>query len=170
MKKEFFSNLVCTLYSKGALLSKATGGKFSASKELVTILKESSDVVSVEEILSNMGENDLQGVSIQDGEAVFDGFPQTDDEVEIRAQQMLEKFIRERCAKPARILAKPANDENEKFAFRIWLISLGIKGDEYKAERKVLYKRLSGSVAFRTEASHQTWLANQQKRKAAKTA
>ena len=167
MTKEFFNNLVCTLYSKGALLSKATGGKFSASKELVTILKESSDVVSVEEILSNMGENDLQGVSIQDGEAVFDGFPQTDDEVEIRAQQMLEKFVKERCAKPARILAKPANDENEKFAFRIWLISLGIKGDEYKSERKVLYKRLSGSVAFRTEASHQTWLENQQKRKRA---
>ena len=42
--------------------------------------------------------------------------------------------------------------ENEKYAFRCFLLRLGFIGDQYKAARKALLKNLEGSSAFRTPA------------------
>ena len=39
--------------------------------------------------------------------------------------------------------------DNEKYAFRCFLLRLGFIGEEYKADRKVLLRNLSGSSAFR---------------------
>lgn len=39
---------------------------------------------------------------------------------------------------------------NEKYAFRCFLLRLGFIGDEYKADRKILLKNLTGSSAFKT--------------------
>ena len=39
--------------------------------------------------------------------------------------------------------------ENKKYAFRCFLLRLGLIGDRYKETRKVLLKNLSGSAAFR---------------------
>lgn len=39
--------------------------------------------------------------------------------------------------------------ENEKYAFRCFLLRLGFIGAEYKTARKILLKNLSGSSAFR---------------------
>lgn len=41
---------------------------------------------------------------------------------------------------------------NEKYAFRCFLLRLGFIGDEYKADRKILLKNLSGSSAFKNVA------------------
>lgn len=38
---------------------------------------------------------------------------------------------------------------NEKYAFRCFLLRLGFIGNEYKAERKILLRNLSGSSAFK---------------------
>jgi hypothetical protein len=45
--------------------------------------------------------------------------------------------------------AKPINTDNEKYAFRTWLIRLGMTGNEYKSTRKLLLQNLSGNGAFR---------------------
>jgi len=50
-----------------------------------------------------------------------------------------------------RITAKPREDENEKYAFRCFLLRLGFIGDEYKADRKILLEKLDGSSAFKTK-------------------
>lgn len=39
--------------------------------------------------------------------------------------------------------------DNEKYAFRCFLLRLGFIGSEYKVERKILLKNLSGSSAFK---------------------
>ena len=39
--------------------------------------------------------------------------------------------------------------ENEKYAFRCFLLRLGFIGEEYKVERKILLKNLTGSSAFK---------------------
>ena len=39
--------------------------------------------------------------------------------------------------------------DNEKYAFRCFLLRLGFIGSEYKAERKILLKNLTGSSAFK---------------------
>lgn len=42
--------------------------------------------------------------------------------------------------------------ENEKYAFRCLLLRLGFVGAEYKADRKILLKNLTGSSAFKSNA------------------
>jgi len=44
---------------------------------------------------------------------------------------------------------KPVQEENPKYAFRTWLIRLGMNGEEYKSSRKALLVALEGSSAFR---------------------
>ena len=48
-----------------------------------------------------------------------------------------------------RINNKPDTSDNEKYTFRCFLLRLGFIGTEYKAVRKVLLRKLSGSSAFR---------------------
>lgn len=49
----------------------------------------------------------------------------------------------------SRVTAKEKPVDNEKFAFRVFLIRLGFVGDEYKAARKILLRNLTGSSAFK---------------------
>ena len=45
--------------------------------------------------------------------------------------------------------AKVVETDNEKYAFRTWLVRLGMVGSEYKKARKILLENLSGNGAFR---------------------
>lgn len=57
-----------------------------------------------------------------------------------------------RMAKEAkRVVAKKRPVDNEKYAFRCFLLRLGFIGEAYKQSRKILLKNLSGSSAFKTE-------------------
>lgn len=49
-----------------------------------------------------------------------------------------------------RINATEKEVTNEKYAFRCFLLRLGFIGSEYKADRKILLKNLTGSSAFKT--------------------
>lgn len=63
------------------------------------------------------------------------------------------RFIGALCAaakEQKRVTAKEKPVENEKFAFRVFLIRLGFVGDEYKAARRILLKNLSGNSAFKS--------------------
>ena len=48
-----------------------------------------------------------------------------------------------------RVNNKPDISDNEKYAFRYFLLRLGMIGTEYKSARKVLLRNLTGSPAFR---------------------
>lgn len=48
-----------------------------------------------------------------------------------------------------RITAKEKEVDNEKYAFRCFLLRLGFIGAEYKKDRKILLKNLTGSSAFK---------------------
>ena len=64
------------------------------------------------------------------------------------------KFIAAVCemsVKQKRVTAKPRENENEKYAFRCFLLRLGFIGDEFKADRKILLANLDGSSAFKTK-------------------
>ena len=50
-----------------------------------------------------------------------------------------------------RILGKEREVENEKYAFRCFLLRLGFIGDDYKLTRKILLENLEGSAAFKTK-------------------
>ena len=48
-----------------------------------------------------------------------------------------------------RVVNKPDASDNEKYAFRCFLLRLGMIGEEYKPVRRVLLRRLTGSSAYR---------------------
>ena len=48
-----------------------------------------------------------------------------------------------------RVNAREKEVENEKYAFRCFLLRLGFIGNEYKVERKILLQNFSGSAAFK---------------------
>ena len=50
-----------------------------------------------------------------------------------------------------RILGKEREVENDKYAFRCFLLRLGFIGDDYKLTRKILLENLEGSAAFKTK-------------------
>lgn len=49
-----------------------------------------------------------------------------------------------------RVNAREKEVDNEKYAFRCFLLRLGFIGDEYKVARKILLRNFSGSAAFKT--------------------
>ena len=52
-----------------------------------------------------------------------------------------------------RVSAKEKEVDNEKYAFRCFLLRLGFIGAEFKTERKILLRNLTGSSAFRSGQS-----------------
>ena len=162
-RAESICNLVFTLFSRGKLLSKATGGQFSASEDLIETLQTES-LIRVEDVLeaiSEAGEGAVSGISFADGKVSFDGFPSTASQETIRAWTALATAINKTAIKQKHVRAKEVDDANEKFAFRTWLTRLGMNGSELKAERNILYRNLSGHTAFRTAADAEKWTKRQ---------
>ena len=52
-----------------------------------------------------------------------------------------------------RVTAKEKATDNDKYSFRCFLLRLGFIGSEYKTERKILLRNLTGSSAFRLGAA-----------------
>jgi len=83
-------------------------------------------------------------------------FEATGDDVSAYA-----RFIGALCATAKtqkRVTAREKPIENEKFAFRVFLIRLGFVGDDYKSARKILLRNLNGNSAFakiRSEVLHE---------------
>ncbi|MDE6902995.1 MAG: virulence protein, partial [Lachnospiraceae bacterium] len=95
-----------------------------------------------------LGINDLR-IEI-DGEKV--SFPWFSEAPEADAAKAYTHFISALCEmsrNQKRITATEKKVENEKYAFRCFLLRLGFIGKEYKDERKILLKNLSGSSAFK---------------------
>lgn len=80
-------------------------------------------------------------------------FPWFEDELGPEQVKAYTHFIAALCEmarNQKRITAKEKEIDNDKYAFRCFLLRLGFIGDEYKAERKILLSKLSGSSAFKS--------------------
>ena len=71
---------------------------------------------------------------------------------EVKAYTCFITALSELAKTQQRVNATEKEVENEKYAFRCFLIRLGFVGTEYKAERKTLLKNLSGNSAFKNGA------------------
>ncbi len=86
-----------------------------------------------------------------DGEKVsFPWFSEMPDAEEIKAYQNFIAALCKMSREQKRINSTEKKAENEKYAFRCFLLRLGFIGDDYKQDRKILLKNLSGSSAFKT--------------------
>ena len=145
-------NLITMIYSRGPLLSKATGGSFSCSAELISGLK---DCITVEEAVAGLTP-DLTGLTIDNDKIDF-VFPYTEDVDCVQAFTQLTAQMNKAAKTAKRVMAKEVDTTNEKYIFRIWLLSLGMGGDEFKTARRVLLAPLSGNAAFKDAAMEQRW-------------
>ncbi len=96
------------------------------------------------------GADDLS-IEVDDTRVTFPWFP----DITPDSAQTYMHFIEAICdmaRNQTRITAKEKEVENEKYAFRCFLLRLGFIGAEYKADRKTLLKNLSGSAAFKSGA------------------
>ena len=81
------------------------------------------------------------------------------------------EFISKLCQmarEQKRVTAKEKIVDNEKYAFRCFLLRLGMIGSAYKESRKILLQNLTGSSAFksghRKEAEHHAVSENEERR------
>ena len=159
------TNLICMIHSRGPLLSKATGGNFSADKSLADEIGK-REFRSVHELITFIREWDetnppLSGISFDSDKLTFDGFGQAADADHVQTFMKLAGAMNNMALTQQRVQAKDVDDSNEKYSLRVWLIRLGLNGKDCKADRKRLLENLSGHTAFRNDAERERWEAKQ---------
>lgn len=147
-------NLVNMLYSKQHLIMMA----FETTRPLMDETfpedlneKETSTIEEFRKALDELSLERIPGLTFDFEKETFTIKLETQnlDPERIAAFQDLAAFINQNAKKQKRAAFKRAQDDNPKYAFRTWLIRLGMNGPEYKTTRKVLLQNLEGSGAFR---------------------
>ncbi len=115
-----------------------------------TALENLQKIIANKQILFQRAfRTDSTEIGITKEKINFTWFPYTTDVDEIAAYT---QFISRLCdmAKDAkRVSSKPTETDNDKYAFRCFLLRLGFIGKEYKTARKILLRNLTGNSAFR---------------------
>ena len=170
-------NLINLIYTRAGLLNKALGTGFRVDEELIEALKDDVCTLTTESLLQAIRDFEaehgkaIDGLTFTPEGITFSSLPETTDAEKLRTFTILAGMMNKQALDQKRIQAKAVNDENEKYALRIWLTRLGMNGSEFKEARKVLMANLTGHCAFRTPAEEAKWKARQaEKREALKAA
>ena len=99
-------------------------------------------------------------IEVLEEKAAFPWFGELPDNDAVQAYTHFISALCEMSKNAKRVTVTEKAVDNEKYAFRCFLLRLGFIGAEYKTERKILLKNLTGSSAFRNggkkhEASEQ---------------
>ena len=92
---------------------------------------------------------DSTEVEITEEKINFTWFPYTTDSDEIAAYTQFISRLCDMARDAKRVSSKPTETDNDKYAFRCFLLRLGFIGKEYKTARKILLRNLTGNSAFR---------------------
>lgn len=95
------------------------------------------------------GTDDLQ-IEQTENTLRFPWFPFETDGDKVKAYTHFITAMCDLAKTQQRVIATEKETDNEKYAFRCLLLRLGFIGDEYKAERKFLLSKLTGSSAFKS--------------------
>ena len=88
-------------------------------------------------------------IKVLDDSVVFDWFKSANSE-DMEAYTQFIECLTATAKEKKRVVAKPRDfHENEKFSMRIWLIGLGLIGQNYSRIRKLMGANLDGNSAFR---------------------
>jgi hypothetical protein len=95
-----------------------------------------------------LGITDLR-IEVMDDRVAFPWFGELSDSDTVKAYTHFISALCEMSKNAKRVTVTEKAVDNEKYAFRCFLLRLGFIGSEYKVERKILLKNLSGSSAFK---------------------
>ena len=88
-------------------------------------------------------------IEILEDRVAFPWFEELPNSDAVKAYTHFISALCEMSRNAKRVTATEKSVETEKYAFRCFLLRLGFIGSEYKAERKILLKNLTGSSAFK---------------------
>ena len=99
-------------------------------------------------------------IEVLEEKAAFPWFGELPDNDAVQAYTHFISALCQMSKNAKRVTVTEKAVDNEKYAFRCFLLRMGFIGAEYKTERKILLKNLTGSSAFRNggkkhEASEQ---------------
>lgn len=98
-----------------------------------------------------LGINDL-GIEVTEDVISFPWFSETPEPDAVKAYTHFIAALCKMSKDLKRASATEKDVDNEKYAFRCFLLRLGFIGNEYKAERKILLKNLSGNSSWKNGA------------------
>lgn len=102
-----------------------------------------------------LGITDLR-IEVLEDRVAFPWFVELPDADKVKAYTHFISALCEMSRNAKRVTATEKPVDNEKYAFRCFLLRLGFIGSEYKMERKILLKNLTGSSAFKNgDVSHE---------------
>ena len=93
---------------------------------------------------------DSTEIGITEEKISFTWFSNTEDGDEIAAYTQFVSRLCDMARDAKRVPSKPTETDNDKYAFRCFLLRLGFIGKEYKSVRKILLRNLTGNSAFRS--------------------
>ena len=93
---------------------------------------------------------DLLPVQVEADTVSFPWFSGEATGEEVKAYTHLITALCDMARNQKRITAREKDTDNDKYAFRCFLLRLGFIGAEYKEERKILLRNLTGSSAFKS--------------------
>ena len=93
---------------------------------------------------------DLLPVQVEADTVSFPWFSGDLTSEEVKAYTHLITALCDMARNQKRITAREKDTDNDKYAFRCFLLRLGFIGAEYKEERKILLRNLTGSSAFKS--------------------
>ena len=121
-------------------------------KEILTdtALENLQKIIANKQILfQHAFRTDSTEIEITDEKINFTWFPYIVDGDDIAAYTQFISRLCDMARDAKRVSSKPTKTDNDKYAFRCFLLRLGFIGKEYKTARKILLRNLTENSAFR---------------------
>lgn len=130
----------------------ATGLTVSLPLDKVAVGNLTNLLIAKESLIKKaLGIDDL-GIVITEDTVSFPWFTEIPEPDAVKAYTHFIAALGKMSRDLKRISATEKEVHNEKYAFRCFLLRLGFIGNEYKAERKILLKNLSGNSSWKNGA------------------
>lgn len=130
----------------------ATGLTVSLPLDKVAVGNLTNLLTAKESLIKKaLGIDDL-GIEVTEDTVSFPWFPEMPEPEAVKAYTHFIAALGKMSRELKRISATEKEVDNEKYAFRCFLLRLGFIGSEYKAERKILLKNLSGNSSWKNGA------------------
>ena len=107
-------------------------------------------IVNKQTLFQRAFRTDSTEIEIIDEKINFTWFQYTADGDEIAAYTQFISRLCDMARDAKRVSSKPTETDNDKYAFRCFLLRLGFIGKKYKSVRKILLRNLTGNSAFRS--------------------
>ena len=130
----------------------ATGLTVSLPLDKVAVGNLTNLLTAKESLIKKaLGIDDL-GIEVTEDTVSFPWFPEMPEPEAVKAYTHFIAALGKMSRDLKRISATEKEVDNEKYAFRCFLLRLGFIGTEYKAERKILLQNLSGNSSWKNGA------------------